>query len=42
MAGGGPLAGVQVIELGGFDPGPHAGMVVAEGGADVERGRRPR
>src|ERR1700747_96885 len=41
MAGGGPLAGVKVIELGGIGPGPHAGMVLADLGADVVRVRRP-
>ena len=41
MAGGGPLAGVRVIELGGIGPGPHAGMVLADLGADVVRVRRP-
>jgi alpha-methylacyl-CoA racemase len=38
---GGPLAGVRVIELGGIGPGPHAGMVLADLGADVVRVRRP-
>jgi alpha-methylacyl-CoA racemase len=37
----GPLAGVRVIELGGIGPGPHAGMVLADLGADVVRVRRP-
>ena len=41
MIGGGPLAGVRVIELGGIGPGPHAGMVLADLGADVVRVRRP-
>lgn len=41
MAGGGPLAGVRVIELGGIGPGPHAGMVLADLGSDVVRVRRP-
>ncbi|OBK18717.1 CaiB/BaiF CoA transferase family protein [Mycobacterium asiaticum] len=41
MARGGPLAGVKVIELGGIGPGPHAGMVLADMGADVVRVRRP-
>lgn len=39
--GGGPLAGVRVIELGGIGPGPHAGMLLADLGADVVRVRRP-
>lgn len=38
---GGPLAGVRVIELGGIGPGPHAGMMLADLGADVVRVRRP-
>src|SRR3954469_4221191 len=38
---GGPLTGVKVIELGGIGPGPHAGMVLADLGADVVRVRRP-
>lgn len=37
----GPLAGVRVIELGGIGPGPHAGMILADLGADVVRVRRP-
>ncbi len=37
----GPLAGVKVIELGGIGPGPHAGMMLADLGADVVRVRRP-
>jgi alpha-methylacyl-CoA racemase len=37
----GPLAGVRVIELGGVGPGPHAGMMLADLGADVVRVRRP-
>lgn len=41
MATAGPLAGVKVIELGGIGPGPHAGMVLADLGADVVRVRRP-
>jgi alpha-methylacyl-CoA racemase len=41
VAGGGPLAGIKVIELGGIGPGPHAGMVLADLGADVVRVRRP-
>src|SRR6185437_9550461 len=38
---GGPRAGVRVIERGGIGPGPHAGMVLADLGADVVRVRRP-
>jgi alpha-methylacyl-CoA racemase len=41
VTGAGPLAGVKVIELGGIGPGPHAGMVLADLGADVVRVRRP-
>ncbi|BBX76187.1 CoA transferase [Mycobacterium shinjukuense] len=41
MTTGGPLVGVKVIELGGIGPGPHAGMVLADLGADVVRVRRP-
>jgi alpha-methylacyl-CoA racemase len=32
---------VRVIELGGIGPGPHAGMMLADLGADVVRVRRP-
>ena len=41
MTNTGPLAGVRVIELGGIGPGPHAGMILADLGADVIRVRRP-
>lgn len=41
MAHAGPLDGVRVIELGGIGPGPPAGMVLADLGADVVRVRRP-
>lgn len=37
----GPLTGVRVLELGGIGPGPHAGMMLADLGADVVRVRRP-
>jgi alpha-methylacyl-CoA racemase len=43
-AGGGrqgPLAGVRVIELEGLGPGPFAGMLLADLGADVVRIDRP-
>ncbi len=33
----GPLRGIRVIELGGIGPAPHAGMVLADLGADVIR-----
>jgi alpha-methylacyl-CoA racemase len=39
VANTGPLAGVTVIELGGIGPGPHAGMILADLGADVVRVR---
>ncbi len=39
--GGGPLAGLRVVELGGIGPGPHAAMVLADLGADVVRVERP-
>ncbi|AQT81671.1 carnitine dehydratase [Mycolicibacterium litorale] len=41
MTNSGPLSGVRVIELGGIGPGPHAGMMLADLGADVIRVRRP-
>ncbi|MBW0012248.1 CaiB/BaiF CoA-transferase family protein [Mycobacterium sp.] len=41
MTDGGPLTGAKVIELGGIGPGPHAGMLLADLGADVVRVRRP-
>ena len=37
----GPLAGLRVVELGGIGPVPHAGMVLADLGADVVRIQRP-
>ncbi|AZK96970.1 MULTISPECIES: CaiB/BaiF CoA transferase family protein [Streptomyces] len=39
--GGGPLAGVRIVELGGIGPGPFAGMILADLGADVVRVDRP-
>ncbi|MBR7741749.1 CoA transferase [Phycicoccus sp. BSK3Z-2] len=39
--GGGPLAGVRVVELGGIGPGPFAATYLAELGADVVRVDRP-
>ncbi|MEU5164203.1 CaiB/BaiF CoA-transferase family protein [Streptomyces sp. NPDC020875] len=40
--GGGPLAGVRVVELAGIGPGPFAAMLLADLGADVVRVDRPR
>lgn len=37
----GPLAGVRVLELSAIGPLPHAGMVLADLGADVVRIERP-
>ncbi|WP_416967983.1 CaiB/BaiF CoA transferase family protein [Streptomyces sp. 4F14] len=37
----GPLAGVRVLELGGIGPGPFAGMLLADLGAEVVRVDRP-
>ncbi|MGH3716513.1 MAG: CaiB/BaiF CoA transferase family protein [Micromonosporaceae bacterium] len=37
----GPLAGVRIIELAGIGPGPYAGMLLADLGADVIRVERP-
>lgn len=39
--GAGPLAGLRVIELSAVGPGPHAGMILADLGADVIRVDRP-
>jgi alpha-methylacyl-CoA racemase len=39
--GGGPLAGVRVVELAGIGPGPFAGMLLADLGADVIQVDRP-
>ncbi|MGI5340988.1 CaiB/BaiF CoA transferase family protein [Streptomyces sp. CA-181903] len=38
---GGPLAGVRVVELAGIGPGPFAGMLLGDLGADVVRVDRP-
>ena len=37
----GPLAGVRVLEIGSIGPGPFAGMMMADLGADVIRVDRP-
>jgi alpha-methylacyl-CoA racemase len=37
----GPLAGVRVVELASIGPGPHAGMLLSDMGADVVRVIRP-
>lgn len=37
----GPLAGLRVVELGGIGPGPFAGMLLADQGAEVIRIERP-
>ncbi|MEP6851711.1 MAG: CaiB/BaiF CoA-transferase family protein [bacterium] len=39
--GGGPLAGVRVLELAGIGPGPFAAMLLADLGADVICVERP-
>ncbi|MFI9415118.1 CoA transferase [Nocardia gamkensis] len=36
-----PVAGLQVLELGGIDPVPHAATVLGDLGADVPRVQRP-
>ncbi|MFF1553178.1 CaiB/BaiF CoA transferase family protein [Rhodococcus erythropolis] len=38
---GGPLAGLQVVEIGSLGPGPHAAMMLSDMGADVVRIERP-
>jgi alpha-methylacyl-CoA racemase len=37
----GPLHGVRVVEVGGIGPGPFAGMLLADLGAEVIRVDRP-
>lgn len=39
--GSGPLAGLRVLELAGIGPGPYAGMMLADLGAEVVRVERP-
>src|SRR3954470_12624521 len=41
MTTSGPLRGVRVLELAGLGPVPHAGMVLADLGAEVLRVDRP-
>jgi alpha-methylacyl-CoA racemase len=36
-AGGGPLAGIRIVELGSIGPGPFCAMLLADMGADVLR-----
>jgi len=36
-----PLTGIRVVELAGIGPAPHAGMILADMGADVVRVERP-
>ena len=38
----GPLAGLTIIEMAGIGPGPFAGMMLADMGADVVRVERPQ
>ena len=37
----GPLTGVRIVELASIGPGPHAGMMLSDLGADVVRVARP-
>jgi crotonobetainyl-CoA:carnitine CoA-transferase CaiB-like acyl-CoA transferase len=37
----GPLTGITVVEIAGIGPGPFAGMLLADMGADVIRVERP-
>jgi alpha-methylacyl-CoA racemase len=39
--GTGPLRGVRIVEVAGIGPGPHAGTLLADLGADVVRVERP-
>lgn len=41
MSGGGPLAGLRVVELAGIGPGPHASMILGDLGAEIACIRRP-
>ena len=37
----GPLKGIRIIEIAGLGPGPFAGMLLADMGAEVVRVERP-
>ncbi|PIW53997.1 MAG: carnitine dehydratase, partial [Sphingomonadales bacterium CG12_big_fil_rev_8_21_14_0_65_65_10] len=37
----GPLAGLRIVEMAGIGPGPFAGMMLADHGAEVIRVERP-
>ena len=37
----GPLSGLRVVEIAGIGPGPFAGMMLADAGAEVIRVDRP-
>ena len=37
----GPLAGLRIVEMAGIGPGPFAGMMLADHGAEVVRVDRP-
>ena len=37
----GPLKGIRIIEFAGIGPGPFAGMMLADHGAEVIRIERP-
>ncbi len=39
--GTGPLRGIKVVEIAGIGPGPHAGTILADLGADVIRVEKP-
>jgi alpha-methylacyl-CoA racemase len=41
MSGGGPLAGIKILEIESIGPGPFAGMALADLGANVLRIARP-
>ena len=38
----GPLQGVKIVELAGIGPGPFAGMLLSDMGADIVRDRPGR